>query len=386
MDVHRTPARSSSNNAGAESRLLVAVSARTLWLIAGIALLFIGVGVVLLKGILVFLLLFTGIVLAEGIRPLVDRLQRWRVPRPLAVLLVYLGLVAIVALLMWVLLQPVIAQIAQLTARLPSYMSRIGSFLTSMQSRLNSSSQLSGVLSAARSSASGFATSILSYALGLPQMLGSLLLSIVLVAVIAFFWLTGVQGLKPLMLSLFPEEARPSVSDLLSDMGYRLSGYVRGVGINMLVVGALSGAVDWLLGIPYALLLGIVAGMTEIIPYFGPWISGGVAAIVALIAVSPIAALEVVAAYILIQEVEGHVLIPFVMMRSVKLNPLTVVIAVLLGTELLGIIGGILAVPAAAVVEVVFMRAIVPVVRARVAHHPSRIQLADGARDGASDD
>lgn len=170
------------------------------------------------------------------------------------------------------------------------------------------------------------------------------------------------------------------MADLLGDMGYRLSGYVRGVAINMVVVGALSGAVDWLLGIPYAVLLGIVAGMTEIIPYFGPWISGGVAAIVALVAVSPIAALEVVVAYVLIQEVEGHVLIPFVMMRSVKLNPLTVVIAVLLGTELLGIIGGILAVPAAAVIEVVFMRAVVPAVRRRVARRSTRPRRADGER------
>ncbi len=134
---------------------------------------------------------------------------------------------------------------------------------------------------------------------------------------------------------------------------------------------------DWLLGIPYAVLLAIVAGMTEIIPYFGPWISGGIAAIVALIAVSPIAALEVVAAYIIIQEVEGHVLIPFVMMRSVKLNPLAVVVAVLLGSELLGIIGGILAVPAAAVIEVVFMGAVVPMVRRRVAYRPTSPHLPD---------
>ncbi len=377
MDVQHASARPSRKESDREARLLVAVSSRTLWLVAGIALLFIGVGIVLLKGILVFLLLFTGIVLAEGIRPIVDLLQRWRIPRPLGVLLVYLGLVAVVALLMWTLLQPLIAQITLLAAHLPSYMNRIGGLMTSLQHRLSSSPQLSGLLSSAQSSVSGFATTILSSALSLPQFLISLLLSMVLVAVIAFFWLTGVQALKPLVLSLFPEESRPAVDDLLGDMGSRLSGYVRGVAINMVVVGALSGAVDWLLGIPYAVLLGIVAGMTEIIPYFGPWISGGIAAIVALIAVSPIAALEVVAAYIIIQEVEGHVLIPFVMMRSVKLNPLAVVVAVLLGSELLGIIGGILAVPAAAVIEVVFMRAVVPMVRRRVARHSTSPRLPD---------
>jgi predicted PurR-regulated permease PerM len=162
-------------------------------------------------------------------------------------------------------------------------------------------------------------------------------------------------------------------------MGIRLSGYVRGVGINMLVIGILSGGADWLLGIPYPTLLGIVAGLMEIIPYFGPWISGGIAAIVALVTISPIAALEVIVAYILIQQIEGHVLIPYVMMRTVKINPLTVVIAVLLGTELLGIIGGILALPVAAVVEVVIMRAILPALRRRVdhSHHVPHAQPAE---------
>jgi predicted PurR-regulated permease PerM len=379
MDVRRTPAETAPGESERRSWLQVSVAPGALWLIAGIALLFICIGIVLLKGIFVFLLLFTAIVFAEGIRPVVDRLQRWHAPRPLAVLLVYLCLALILALLIWILLRPLIAQVTHLVNNFPSYMNRIGALVTGLEQTLSGSPQLSSALDSMRSSLTGLAGGVLSYAISLPQTAGSILLSVVLVAVMAFFWLTGVEDLKPLILSVFPEQSRPVVSDMLIDMGIRLSGYVRGVGINMLVIGILSGGADWLLGIPYPTLLGIVAGLMEIIPYFGPWISGGIAAIVALVTISPIAALEVIVAYILIQQIEGHVLIPYVMMRTVKINPLTVVIAVLLGTELLGIIGGILALPVAAVVEVVIMRAIVPALRRRVdhSHHVPHAQPAE---------
>jgi predicted PurR-regulated permease PerM len=376
MDVRRTPAETAPGESQRRSWLQVSVAPHTLWLIAGIALLFICIGIVLLKGIFVFLLLFTAIVFAEGIRPVVERLQRWHVPRPLAVLLVYLCLALILALLIWILLRPLIAQVTHLVNNFPTYMNRIGGVVTGLEQMLSGSPQLSSALDSMRSSLTGLAGGVLSYAISLPQTAGSILLSAVLVAVMAFFWLTGVEELKPLILSVFPEQSRPVVSDMLIDMGIRLSGYVRGVGINMLVIGILSGGADWLLGIPYPTLLGIVAGLMEIIPYFGPWISGGIAAIVALLTISPIAALEVIVAYILIQQIEGHVLIPYVMMRTVKINPLTVVIAVLLGTELLGIIGGILALPVAAIVEVILMRAIIPALRRRVSHRTARIASA----------
>lgn len=355
-----------ASSGGASSRLQVSVSARTIWLVAGVAVLIVCVGIVLLKAALVFLLFFTGITLAQGIRPLVDRLRRLRVPRALAVLLVYAALVGILALLLWLLLTPLVAQVTGLITHLPAYLSRASDFLAGFQRRLGSNSPLSGVVSAAESSVASIGRQALPLLIGLPLQAGTTLLSIVLVAVIAFFWLTAVDELEPLLLSLFAEKQRPVVASITHDIGKRLGGYVVGVAVNMVVVGVLSGAADWLLGTPYPILLGIVAGMMEIIPYFGPWISGGVAVIVTLVALSPTAALMVALAYVIIQEIEGHVLIPFVMMRSVKLNPLTVVIAVLLGAEVLGIIGGILAVPAAAVVQVVVMRAIVPALQRRV--------------------
>ena len=113
----------------------------------------------------------------------------------------------------------------------------------------------------------------------------------------------------------------------------------------MVIIGTLTGLGLALLGVPYALLLGLLAALTELLPYLGPWISGSVSVVFSLIAVGPLKAVEVVILFILIQEIEGNVVEPLVMSRAVRIDPLLVIVAVLIGLDLLGIIGAILAVP-----------------------------------------
>ena len=200
----------------------------------------------------------------------------------------------------------------------------------------------------------------------------------------AFFWLTGVERLRPFFISLFPDHFQPNVDDILSEIGRKIGGYVRGVALNMFVIGTLSGGADFLLGVSYPVLLGIWAGMAELIPYFGPWIGGSAAVLVALITGGPLKAIEVVGAYVVIQEIEGHTLAPFVMMHTVELNPLTVIVAVLLCTELLGIAGGVISVPGAAIIKALMVRVVGPMARsasARVSreHDTSRPAFSNSA-------
>ena len=346
----------------------ITVTPGTLWLVAGIIALFIGLAIALTKGIFVFILLFVGIIFAEGLRPAVEWQERRHIPRPAGVLLLYLALVLIVVGLGYLLVEPVISQASRLSNQLPTYSDRITAFIHEIQNTLGGNSLLANVVDSLRSSMSGALGGIVKGLIQIPVTVVSVIFSIVVVAVIAFFWLTGIERLKPFFVSLFPYQIQPDVSDVLAEMGHRVGGYVRGVGINMLVIGMLSGAVDFFLGVPYPVLLGIFAGLTELIPYFGPWIGGAPAVLLGLISGGPILALEVVAGYIIIQEIEGHTLVPFVMMRAVKVNPLTVVIAVLLGTELLGVVGGILAVPAATIIHVLMVRVVGPAARQMAGH------------------
>ena len=99
----------------------------------------------------------------------------------------------------------------------------------------------------------------------------------------------------------------------------------------MLLIGLLTALGLALLGVPYALLLGILAGLLELIPYLGPWISGAVAVVVTLLTVDPFKALQVVVLFIIIQEVEGNLVQPFVMSWAVHVDPLLVLIAITVG-------------------------------------------------------
>src|SRR5215831_9647524 len=131
----------------------------------------------------------------------------------------------------------------------------------------------------------------------------------------------------------------------------------------MLLIGSLTWLGMALLGMPYALLLGILAGLTELIPYLGPWISGTVAVIVALVAVDPAKALQVVVVFVIIQEVESNLVEPLVMSWAVNVDPLLVLIAIIVGAETLGVIGAIIAVPVAGMLQVITQRLVAPAIR-----------------------
>jgi predicted PurR-regulated permease PerM len=342
----------------------VTITPRTLWLALGIVAAAIGLWILLVQGIYVFILLFIAIILAEGIRPIMNFLhQRWRLPRPLAVGLIFLGVLAVFGILGWILIQPVLAQASAFIAGLPQFGLRMSQLLQQIQHWLGNNPQVSNALNSLQGQAGALAQRVLPLLVEVPLLVGRLLLSAVVVAAMTFFWLTGIEHLRPFVISLFPQRQQALVDDVIGELSFRIGGYLRGVVFNMFVIGILSGLGVWVLGVPYPALLGIIAGLTELLPYIGPWISGGVALLVAGALVGPLKAVEVIGYYILLQQIEGNTLVPIVMMNAVNLNPLTVIVAVLLGSEMLGLAGGVLAVPAAAVLQVLIVRVLAPVAR-----------------------
>src|SRR5262249_31143347 len=132
-------------------------------------------------------------------------------------------------------------------------------------------------------------------------------ISLVVVLTMTLFWLMSSQRLKPFIVGLFPPDERERAASVLGEVGRSFGGYVRGTLISMVLIGLLTGLGLFILAVPYALLLGFVAGLTELLPYIGPWISGTVAVVVALVAVDPFKAIQVVLLFVLIQELEGNV-------------------------------------------------------------------------------
>jgi predicted PurR-regulated permease PerM len=326
------------------------------------------VGIVLISQALGTLLgLMLAIILGEAIRPLVARLHRYRIPSAVAVLLIYLAGAIVAGLLFWLLLNPLISQINTLTTHLPEYLNHLQQQAAALEQELRAQSAVANLIDAVSHGlatlSQQFIPKLVAVPVGLLTGAFSLLFNGVIVLTMTLFWLLATAELRPFVIGLFPPSSQEHVGEIFTEIGRAFGGYIRGTLIAMLLIGSMTGVGLALLGVPFALLLGILAGFTELLPYLGPWISGTVSFLVALITVDPGKALQVALLFLLIQNIEGNVIEPLVMSRSVKINPLVVIVSVLIGIDLLGIIGAILAVPIAAALQTLIVRVVAPAIR-----------------------
>jgi predicted PurR-regulated permease PerM len=352
---------------GPPRRLTISLSQRTLWLAAGVALASLVMVLLVAQAFSALLLIFLAITLAETIRPLVARLERLRLPRPLGALLIYLVLAAIFFGIGWLLLTPLVAQINEFIRDLPHYLAQAEQWAHEAQQALLANDPLSAIVDglAAQLTASlqSMTPALLTFPLTLVSGTFGLLLSVVVIITMSIFWLMSAGKLRAFVLSLAPEALQARGGVVFTELGQTLGGWVRGTLVAMLLIGLLTGLGLWLLGVPEALLLGIVAGLLEVIPYLGPWISGAIAALVALVAVDPLKALQVVVLFIIVYQVESNLVRPLVMSWAVKVDPLLVLIAVVVGAEALGLIGAVIALPVAGMAQVITQRLIAPAIR-----------------------
>jgi predicted PurR-regulated permease PerM len=366
---HYPPAAVAEQETQEPPRVLVTITPRTIWVTAAVAAGVFVLFIVLLRALPALLLLFVAIILAEGIRPVVDALARAHIPRAIGVLLVYLVAAVLLVSLGWLLVQPLVDQGVELSNNLPTYVQQLQSFATSVQQAVGTNPDIQRFFAAAENQAAAELGDLARSALAIPLSALGVVFSVFVVLTMAFLWLTSVGRLRPFVLGLLPEGGQERTSAMLDELSRNLGGYARGIVVNMFIIGGLTGFGLFLLGVPYSLLLGVLAGLFEVIPFLGPWISGTVAVLVALAAGGPLKALEVFVLFQVIQQLEGNTVVPLVMSRAVKINPLTVILAILIGDSLLGIPGAVLAVPAAVVVQVVVRRLLAPLAR-RAANPP----------------
>ena len=204
-----------------------------------------------------------------------------------------------------------------------------------------------------------------------------------------FLWLVERPRIQRYVLAFLPAEGRAGARSAWNDVELRLGLWVRGQLTLMATMGVMTGIAYTLLGVPGALLLAVIAAITEAIPIVGPLL-GAIPAVLVAATVSPELALIVAGIYVVLQFVEGNVLVPIVMRNAVGISPLLILVSLLIGAAAGGFVGAFLAVPVAASLEIVLQR-----LQAReepVAQDPSAIETADdderrgrGARQGARD-
>jgi predicted PurR-regulated permease PerM len=341
------------------------LAVRTLVVAALIVIALLGLAVLLARVVDLLLIILVAIVFAEGMRPLASRLAQARMPQAAAIAIVYVGFIAVLAVLITLLVQPIVDEARSLAHNLPSYQASIQSTVASWQQALNlggsGSPNIGNTLAGSLDVAKNVLLTIGAYIVGV-------LVNLILVLVIGFLWLITSDRLKRFVVDLLPLRHQALGADIFSEMGQRMGGFLRATAINMVVVGILTGVACAVLGLPSPVLLGIFAGLTAAIPLVGPFL-GIVPPLLLALTIGPGHAVLVVIVLLVIQLVDANLVVPQVMNRVVSLPALAVVVALLIGGALEGLLGALLAVPVASALQVVILRVIVPYVHTTQGRH-----------------
>ena len=315
-------------------------------LAAGIALLYL-----LWKVLLVFVLAALFAFLVHPVVHLFDK----KLPRALSIASVYL-LIAIVLIVITGLLVPVVTeQFRELVDTIPSYVDRARELFDDIQERYVA------LPAGWRTVADRTLTELEEAAVRLTQQtiptvfaFFAGLLALIFVPLLAFFMLLDCKGYKRVIIAVTPRRHRDTINDLLTYTDRVLWNFIKGELILMSAVGVAVGAGLYLVGMPYPIVFGILAGLLELIPTFGPVATTIIVALVGLL-IDPFLALKAAGITIAVQLLENSFLVPVVMGRAVGLNPITVAFAIFLGASTAGILGAIIAIPLAMMVKIVIL-------------------------------
>ncbi|MDP8939016.1 MAG: AI-2E family transporter [Actinomycetota bacterium] len=298
----------------------------------------------------VALLLATGLLLAVALSAPVEALYRRKVPRPVAVaLIVVLALAALG--LAGLFLYPILAkQASQLAASLPDAFSQIMDRARALANRfgINVGGGSNGV---SAQTLARVARRVLGGLVGLFSGLTAFFTGLIVVLFVPLYLAALPGPVVNWVVRLFPPEKREHTREVLAESRTSLLQWLAGRLFSMAVVGLLSTAALYLIGVPGALLLGIFSGLVAFVPIIGS-IVGAIPPLILAFAGNPLDALWVVLAYIAIQQIESNLLTPLVMQKAVSLHPVVVIVSVTVAGAAFGVLGSLLAVPVSVVAGV----------------------------------
>jgi len=181
------------------------------------------------------------------------------------------------------------------------------------------------------------------------------LIIIVLGPVMAFYLLVDLPRLRRGAMALIPPGRREEIKGLMDRIGTAVGGFFRGQLLVALFVGVASSIGLWAIGLPYWLLVGMVAGIFNLVPLVGPFIGGGLAVIIALVSGEPLKAVWAALVLLAVQQIDNHLISPNVMGRTVQLHPVVVMLALLVGASFAGLFGMLVVVPLVAMAKIIFL-------------------------------
>ena len=307
----------------------------------------------------VVFILFIAIVMGTVIRPVVTWLHQRGLPRIVGVILIYILLLALLISFVLLLFPLIVEQWTTIAAAVPGYYQSLREWMVNYPSQLIVPlgeflpATLPGLMPIQPTGQQMLASAGL--ALGYVTLSAKVILIAIVLLVLAFYWtLDGPRTIQSFLL-LVPQDQRESISELISAMETKVGFYIAGQGVLCLVIGVMALVTYLLIGLPNALVLAFVAGVLEAVPTIGPLLGAIPAALVAL-SIAPAKLVWVIVATIVIQQMENSFLVPRVMRKAVGVNPFVTLLAFFAFSSLFGIAGALMAIPMAAIIQLVLDR------------------------------
>jgi predicted PurR-regulated permease PerM len=301
------------------------------------------------------LLIYVSALIAMGFSPLVTFIERpkphrgrQRIPRWMAILSIYVVVVAVVVVLGLMVIPPLLAQAAALWEQFPDLFNRLQNVLVEyklLSRRITLAEAVSNAPSGTGSNAVG------TVLIALSSVIGGVF-ALITILILSFYLLLEAHAMFDYLMRFIPAGRRADVATVAREAVVKVSAWLRAQCVLAGVMGTFAAVGLGLMGVPFFYVVALIAAIGETIPIVGP-IIGGVTAVLVAITVSPKLALIVGAYFLVLHQLEANILVPKIMERNVGVSPVSVMVALLIGGALWGLIGAILAIPTAAIISVI---------------------------------
>lgn len=301
--------------------------------------------------------LFIGFVLAWIFNPVVTRLEKRKVPRFLSTVLIYAVLLLVIVLFIRYLVPTIYTQVQSLVNNLPSMLDGLESLINKILNGLNTAGTIDvnsikeNIITTVNTNFNSMITGLPNVLINLTGTIASSLVTIFLSLFIGIYMLIDFPRVNEFLIGLLPDRMEKDARELTHKISVEVRKSVNGTLIVASMVFICDSLGFTIAGLTTPILFGLLCGITDLIPYVGPYIGGGIAVIVGF-ATSPVVGFVTMIVAIVVQLVENNILQPIVMSKAMKLHPVTIMLGLLIFEHFFGMIGMIVATPCIALGKV----------------------------------
>ncbi len=291
------------------------------------------------------------------LNPLVNRLESRHIHRLLGSCMSYLLLISVLTAIGFLVVPIIRTQAIALAEEMPVIIDRISEAAQNLGDRFDVTIEMPGFDAVSdwfsQTENQQRLTDVASGVFDVAATVVEAVLLFLLAPVLAFYMLVDAPATRRVARSLVPEDMRDEVMHVSGLVGRALGGFVRGQLLVALIVGVLTSLALWIIGLPLWLIIGAITGLLNLVPFVGPTSGGVLAVAVSLVLGDWRMALWAAVAMIIVQQIDNHLISPIILRATVKLHPVIIILALLVGGSLAGLLGVLVAVPTAAIAKII---------------------------------